>query len=202
MEFTASNMARLTMADSRSPNAAGEAAATAFASQSVTVSAPATPAQPTQQSIAPAAATARRAHESDRVYSTDSVSFICPPSAGHAPLHFAAWLHRSPYAALADRHRRHPPRVGERHGLAPPGARATVNLGGTSAHTAHGECADRGDERNSVTHLLHMAVRSTSPPSQVIISPPGESHNSGPIECPPARARRRRGAAGRSLGRP
>src|SRR6266699_663862 len=101
MEFTASNMARLTMADSRSPNAAGEAAATAFASQSVTVSAPATPAQPTQQSIAPAAASARRAHESDRVYCTDSVSFICPPSAGHAPLHVAAWLHRSPYAALA-----------------------------------------------------------------------------------------------------
>src|SRR5207253_8759210 len=65
--------------------------------------------------------------------------------------------------------------VGERHGLAPPGARATVNLGGTSAHTAHGERADRGDERNSVTHLLHMAVRSTSPPSQVIIYPPGES---------------------------
>src|SRR5436305_6307245 len=110
MEFTASNMARLTMADSRSPNAAGEAAATAFASQSVTVSAPATPAQPTQQSIAPAAATLHRAQESDRVYSTDSVSFICPPSAGHARLHFAAWLHRSPYAALADRHRRHPPR--------------------------------------------------------------------------------------------
>src|SRR4029077_12999370 len=83
-------MARATMAASRSPRAAAEATAIAFASQSVTVSAPATAAQPSQPSIAPAAATVRRAGNGDRVYFTDSVSFMCPPVALRTILRRAA----------------------------------------------------------------------------------------------------------------